>query len=120
MGFFSNLFGKKNYDDELKKEALKQQNASDMNQAMNNTTFVFCIDDVFYINGRGTIVTGNCTLGSAKIGDKVFINQGIETEIIGIEVFRKTLDTINVGENAGIVLKDIPRRAVKRGDILVK
>ena len=118
MGFFSRLFGKKSYEETLKEEAEKNNSKPQIDYS--KASFIFYVEDVFVITGRGTVVTGRCTLGSAKVGDKVLINGGIEAIITGVESFRKQINMINVGESAGILLKDVSREAVRKGDLLSK
>lgn len=89
-----------------------------------NGAFLFSIEDVFTITGRGTVVTGHVERGTVKIGDKVQIiglNQEILTaEVTGIEMFRTTNNEATIGDNAGILLKDITREQVQRGQVLAK
>ena len=89
-----------------------------------NGAFLFSIEDVFTITGRGTVVTGHVERGTVKIGDKVQIiglNQEILTaEVTGIEMFRSTNNEATIGDNAGILLKDITREQVQRGQVLAK
>lgn len=86
--------------------------------------FQMVIEDVFTITGRGTVVTGKVSLGEVKTGDIIQIKKQdgtyMETEVAGIEMFRKMLDVAVEGDNVGILLKDIERTEVARGDILVK
>jgi len=81
------------------------------------------VEDVFSILGRGTVVTGKVR-GEIRIGDMVKIEKldgtTIETTITGIEAFRKTLDMASEGENAGILLRNIDRKQVERGDAIHK
>lgn len=89
-----------------------------------NGAFLFSIEDVFTITGRGTVVTGNVQRGKLKIGDTVQIvglsEEILTTEVTGIEMFREQKDEATVGDNAGIVLKDITREQVQRGQVLAK
>lgn len=120
MGIFSKLFKKENnYEEELKKEASELHIQSEIADLNSNGSFEFLIEDVFTITGRGTVVTGKALSGSAKVNDIVFINS-IQSEITGIEMFRKSLDVINAGDNAGLLLKGISREMVKRGDVIKK
>lgn len=88
-----------------------------------NTTsgdFSFTVEDVFTITGRGTVVTGRVASGSISVGEHVLINGTLETEVTGIEMFRKTLDTASAGDNCGILLRGISREQISQGDTLTK
>ncbi len=89
-----------------------------------NGAFLMAIEDVFTITGRGTVVTGRVERGTIKLNDEVQIiglnHKIITTTVTGIEMFRKQLDYAEVGDNAGILLKDISRDAVERGQVLAK
>ena len=77
------------------------------------------IEDVFSIAKRGTVVTGKVEAGTLKVGDEVVIRgRGAEkrTVVTGIESFRKVVNQANVGDAVGILLKDIARQDVQRGD----
>jgi elongation factor Tu len=86
--------------------------------------FLMPIEDVFTITGRGTVVTGRIEQGQIKTGDEVEI-VGIhpETEktvVTGLEMFQKTLDFAQAGDNAGALLRGIKREEVERGQVLAK
>lgn len=89
-----------------------------------NEDFLMGIEDVFTISGRGTVVTGRVDRGTVKVGDTVQIvglNDEVKTAIVsGIEMFRKQEDYAVTGDNAGILLKDITREEVVRGQVLAK
>ena len=89
-----------------------------------NGAFLFSIEDIFPITGKGTVVTGHVERGTVKIGDTVQIvglNQEILTaEVIGIEMFKSINDGATIGDNPGILLKDITREQVQRGQVLAK
>lgn len=78
------------------------------------------IEDVFSITGRGTVVTGRIGSGSFRIGDSVRVTREsgevINTAIIGIEAFRKALDVATAGDNVGLLLRDVERNQIGRGD----
>ena len=111
MSLLDKLFGSRELKDET-------QN----NQTSNTTdgSFHFIVEDVFTIMGRGTVVTGKVDSGEVKIGDTVIINGNTNTEILGIEMFRKTLDYAQAGDNCGLFLKGISRDEVHKGDVLTK
>jgi len=84
--------------------------------------FHMTVEDVFSIKGRGTVVTGKIESGTIKVGDEITIqgNNGDKKAVVtGIEMFRKTMSQANVGDNIGILLKDIIKQDVQRGDVLL-
>jgi elongation factor Tu len=86
--------------------------------------FLMPIEDVFTITGRGTVVTGRVEQGQCKIGDEVEIvgiHEKVEkTVVTGIEMFQKTLDYAQAGDNAGALLRGVKREDVERGQVLSK
>ncbi len=89
----------------------------------NDKPFLMSIEDVFTITGRGTVVTGRVERGILKLNDEVEI-VGIKdtrkTVVTGIEMFRKSLDFAEAGDNAGVLLRGINREDVERGQVLAK
>jgi elongation factor Tu len=85
--------------------------------------FLMCIEDVFSIEGRGTVVTGRVERGIIKKMDKVEI-VGLrdiqETVATDLEMFRKLLDEARAGENVGVLLRGIKKDEVERGQVLAK
>lgn len=85
--------------------------------------FLMPIEDVITITGRGTVVTGRVERGTVKLNDPVEI-VGIKptksSVVTGIEMFRKTLDFAEAGDNAGILLRGVARDEVVRGQVLAK
>ena len=85
--------------------------------------FLMSIEDVFTITGRGTVVTGRVERGRLKLNDEVEI-VGIKptkkTVVTGIEMFKKSLDYAEAGDNAGVLLRGISREEVERGQVLAK
>ena len=85
--------------------------------------FLMSIEDVFTITGRGTVVTGRVERGQLKLNDEVEI-VGIKptqkTVVTGIEMFKKSLDFAQAGDNAGVLLRGISREQVERGQVLAK
>jgi len=85
--------------------------------------FLMPIEDVFSISGRGTVVTGRAERGVIKIGDEVEIVGFATTEktvCTGVEMFRKTLDTGQAGDNVGLLLRGIKKDEVERGQVVAK
>jgi elongation factor Tu len=85
--------------------------------------FLMPIEDVFSISGRGTVVTGRAERGVIKVGDEVEIVGFAPTEktvCTGVEMFRKTLDTGQAGDNVGLLLRGIKKDEVERGQVVAK
>ena len=86
--------------------------------------FLMPIEDVFTITGRGTVVTGRVEQGQIKIGDEVEIvgiHEKVEkTVVTGVEMFQKTLDAAQAGDNAGALLRGVKREEIERGQVLAK
>ena len=83
--------------------------------------FLMPVEDVFGIKGRGTVATGRVERGVVKIGDEVEIVGIRETRkvvVTGVEMFRKTLDSGEAGDNVGCLLRGIERDDVERGQVL--
>ena len=86
--------------------------------------FLLPVEDVFSITGRGTVASGRIDRGEVKVGDEVEII-GIKPEIqkavvTGLEMFRKTLDYGEAGDNVGVLLRGITRDEIDRGQVLAK
>ena len=82
------------------------------------------IEDVFSITGRGTVASGRIDRGMVKVGDEVEI-VGIKPEtqkavVTGVEMFRKTMDFGEAGDNVGVLLRGITRDEIERGQVLAK
>jgi elongation factor Tu len=86
--------------------------------------FLMPIEDVFTITGRGTVVTGRVEQGEVKVGEEVEIvgihEKTEKTVVTGVEMFNKTLDTAQAGDNAGALLRGTKREEVERGQVLAK
>ena len=79
------------------------------------------IEDVFSIEGRGTVVTGRIESGVVKTGEKIEIiglRDTQETTCTGVEMFRKTLDRGEAGDNVGVLLRGTKKEQVERGQVL--
>ncbi|WP_108743884.1 elongation factor Tu, partial [Salinivibrio sp. ML323] len=85
--------------------------------------FILPIEDVFSIQGRGTVVTGRVEQGIITVGDDVEIvgmKDTAKTTCTGVEMFRKLLDEGRAGENVGVLLRGTKRDEVERGQVLAK
>ncbi len=85
--------------------------------------FIMPVEDVFTITGRGTVVTGRIEAGIVKVGEEIEIVGLKATEkkvVTGIEMFRKSLDEGQAGDNAGVLLRGVERKDVERGQVLAK
>ncbi|MFD1471419.1 elongation factor Tu [Companilactobacillus mishanensis] len=86
--------------------------------------FMMPVEDVFTITGRGTVASGRIDRGEVKVGDEVEI-VGLKPEVekstvTGLEMFRKTLDLGEAGDNVGVLLRGINRDQIERGQVLAK
>ena len=85
--------------------------------------FLMPVEDVFTITGRGTVATGRVERGTIKIQEPVEIvglKPTTTSVVTGIEMFRKSLDFAQAGDNAGILLRGIERKDIERGQVLAK
>jgi elongation factor Tu len=85
--------------------------------------FLMPIEDVFSISGRGTVVTGRVERGQVKVGEEVEIVGFAPTQktvCTGVEMFRKTLDYGQAGDNVGLLLRGIKKDEVERGQVVAK
>ncbi|MGO3780785.1 MAG: EF-Tu/IF-2/RF-3 family GTPase, partial [Enterococcus viikkiensis] len=90
----------------------------------NDKPFLLPVEDVFSITGRGTVASGRIDRGEVKVGDEIEII-GIKPEVqkavvTGLEMFRKTLDYGEAGDNVGVLLRGITRDEIERGQVLAK
>ncbi len=84
--------------------------------------FRMTVEDVFYIAKRGTVITGKIESGTLKVGDEVAIqgkNGEKRTIVAGLEMFRKMLSQVNAGDEVGVLLKDVTKQDVQRGDVIL-
>ena len=93
-------------------------------QRANDQPFLMPVEDVFSITGRGTVATGRVERGMLKTGDSVEI-VGLTEEkrtvvVTGVEMFRKTLDQAETGDNIGALLRGVQRTEIERGQVLAK
>ncbi len=88
-----------------------------------NLAFLMPIEDIFSISGRGTVVTGRIERGKVKVGEEAEIvgfRETRKTVVTGVEMFKKQLDEGLAGDNAGLLLRGIPKEDVERGMVLAK
>ena len=86
--------------------------------------FLMPVEDTMTITGRGTVATGRVERGRLKLGDEVEIigltEERAKTVVTGIEMFRKTLDYAEAGDNIGALLRGVQRKDIERGQVLCK
>ena len=86
--------------------------------------FLMAVEDVFSIEGRGTVATGRVERGVIKVGDEVEIiglkDKSSKTTCTGVEMFRKQLDSGRAGDNVGLLLRGLKREDIERGQVLAK
>lgn len=84
--------------------------------------FLLAIEDIFTITGRGTVVTGRVERGKVSLGDSIEIvgmtEKTRKAVVTGVEMFRKTLDEAQAGDNIGVLLRGIEKDEVERGQVL--
>jgi elongation factor Tu len=85
--------------------------------------FLMPIEDIFTIQGRGTVVTGRVERGIVKVGEEIEIigiRDTAKTIVTGVEMFRKLLDEGRAGDNIGVLLRGTKKDEVERGQVLAK
>ncbi len=86
--------------------------------------FLMSVEDVFSIKGRGTVATGRIDRGVVKVGDEVEIvgirKDSSKTVVTGVEMFQKTLDSGEAGDNVGALLRGVDKEGIERGQVLCK
>ncbi len=86
--------------------------------------FLMSVEDVFSITGRGTVATGRIERGRIKVGEGVeivgLIPQPLNSVVTGVEMFRKLLDEGEAGDNAGLLLRGIEKKDIRRGMVICK
>lgn len=99
-------------------------NSNNTSKLDKNGSFLMAIEDAFYITGRGTIVTGQIERGTINLNDTIQIiglKDEIKTAIVtSIEMDKKLLNTAEAGDNVGLLLKDIDKNEVKKGQVLAE
>ena len=93
-------------------------------ERMTEKPFLMCIEDVFSIEGRGTVATGRIDQGIIKVGEKIEIvglsEEIVKTTVTGVEMFQKTLEQGEAGDNVGLLLRGIDKNAIERGQVLAQ
>lgn len=117
----------KSVDDEYAKGILKLTDALDtyipVPERQTDKPFLMPVEDIFTIEGRGTVATGRIERGVIKVGEEieiVGIKPTAKTTVTGIEMFNKALQEGMAGDNAGILLRGIKKEDVTRGQVLAK
>ncbi len=86
--------------------------------------FLMSVEDVFSITGRGTVATGRIERGRIKVGENVeivgFNEEPLKSTCTGVEMFRKLLDEGEAGDNAGLLLRGIEKKDIRRGMVICK
>jgi elongation factor Tu len=86
-----------------------------------DSAFRMTIEDVFSIRGRGTVVTGRIEQGTISVGDTVQLERpGFSTTVVvdGVETFRRSVKGAQAGDNVGLLLRDVSKDEVQKGDVL--
>ncbi|MDB5204226.1 MAG: translation elongation factor Tu [Candidatus Taylorbacteria bacterium] len=114
-------------DDEWSKKVLELADALDTYIPMpireTDKPFLMPVEDIFSIEGRGTVVTGRIERGTVKIGEEievVGIKDTQKTTVTGIEMFNKQLNEGMAGDNAGILVRGLKKEDITRGQVLAK
>ena len=85
--------------------------------------FLLPIEDIFTIEGRGTVVTGRITRGQVKVNDEgeiVGYQPTTKTVITGVEMFNKSMDDAQAGDNVGLLLRGVKKEDIRRGQVVAK
>jgi len=85
--------------------------------------FLMPVEDIFSIEGRGTVITGRIERGTVKVGEEVEVvglKDTVKTVVTGIEMFNKSLDSGMAGDNAGILVRGLKKEDITRGQVIAK
>lgn len=124
MGFFD-LFRKKEETDveRYQRELNERREETAPAEPGHSCDHLLQVEDVFSIAGRGTVVTGRC-IETLTVHDLVTVvnpnGTRYDTEVTGIEMFRKVVDCANPGDNVGVLLRGLTRAQVERGALLTR
>lgn len=118
------LFTKKKFDSLEEEYAYNRDKEKRENINVDRKLFEFLVNDVFFITGKGVVVTGEVSLGSINVNDRVYLEKsnGQTKEVIihGIETFKQNKRNAREGENVGIMIKNAKRKEVLKGNRLYK
>ncbi|CAM5323291.1 elongation factor Tu [Streptomyces xanthochromogenes] len=83
--------------------------------------FLLPVENVLTITGRGTVVTGAVERGTVRVGDRVqLLGADVESVVTGLETFGKPMDSAQAGDNVALLLRGVPRDAVRRGHVVAE
>jgi elongation factor Tu len=80
--------------------------------------FRLTVEDVFFIKNRGVVATGRVESGTLRVGETVQIDGHLSARVDGIEMFRKVRDEANVGDNIGVLFKELQKSQLNRGSVI--
>lgn len=113
------LFGRKKKEQIIEQPTLSEEERLRINRA---NDFKMTIEDIFIIAGKGTVVTGKIESGLVEINETVELYgpTGLKRKVVvlGVEMFRKTLNYAQADDQAGLLLGDINKNEIQRGDTL--
>lgn len=113
------LFGRKKNDIIVEQQILSEEERYNINKG---NDFNMIVEDIFTITGKGTVITGKIDSGLISINEEADLYgvNGLKGKvtILGIEMFRKTLDYAQAEDNVGLLLGDISKNDISRGDTL--
>jgi translation elongation factor EF-Tu-like GTPase len=115
-------FGRKSDDDDSMDAQVLLAKAQAAQPVSPSGPFRMPVEDVFTIQGRGTVVTGKVEAGSVGKGDTIRLTRTDgslrDVHVDGVEMFRKVVDTATAGDNVGLLIRDLRREDIGRGDVL--
>lgn len=121
MGLFDFLKKPKTDMEKYYEERKRQEGKS---AEMSRPHFKIQVEDVFTVTGRGTVIVGKIESGIVRVGEVVSLQRvdgsSREVKVIGIEKFRKLLETAQAGENVGLLISNITKKDIGQGDVLYK
>jgi len=80
--------------------------------------FRLTVEDVFVIKNRGIVATGRVESGTLRVGDTVQIDGAFDARVDGIEIFRKSIDEAQAGDNIGVLFRGLEKNQLNRGSVL--
>jgi elongation factor Tu len=114
------LEGDKNYLEGIKELMEKVDSYIKNPDRLLNAPFILPVETVLVAQGRGTVVTGRVEQGTIKVGDELEAvgKKLFKTSCVGLEMFRKILDSAQAGDNIGVLLKNVPNKEIYKGYVL--